>query len=97
VVDCPFSCNILLSTMWLHSIPTYLKSMQIGKCVFHAVLMLKMVIHPKHALPLGDRQITRRGLIGAMQVNTSQQGTVRALRPCTKVSCLICDGVGQSR
>jgi hypothetical protein len=96
--ECPLSCNNPCSATLLWCTPTSSRDMQIRMCVFHAVSMSKMVgIRPKHALPPGKVQITRRGLIGTMQANTLQQGTMGALRRCTKVSCLICDGAGQSR
>jgi hypothetical protein len=57
----------------------------------------RMDIHRRHALHLGDGQIIRKVSIEIIRDNTSQRGTMRVPRQCTKVSCLICDGVGQRR
>ncbi len=77
--------------------PTSPNIMQIGMCVFLVVLMLKMDICPKHALPPGDVLITRRDTIGIIRSSTLRRGTTRAPKQCTRVSCPLRDGVGQSR
>jgi hypothetical protein len=88
------SCNKTCSAIWHQCTPTSPNIMQIRMCVFLAVLMSKMDIHPKHALPPGDVLITRRDLIGIIQGSTLQRGTTRAPKQCTRVSCPLCDGVG---
>jgi hypothetical protein len=60
----PLACINPHNATWLRCTPTLSSNMQIGMCVFHAGLMSKMGIHPKHARPPGDAQITRMGLIG---------------------------------
>jgi hypothetical protein len=83
--ECPLSRNNTHSTTRLYSTPTYSKGMQIGTSVFLEVLMSKMGICPKHAMPLGNVQIIKRDLKATMQVNTLQHGTMHALRQHTKV------------
>jgi hypothetical protein len=78
-------------------IQTSSKNMRTGMYVFLVDLTSRMGIHQRHALHRGERQITKRVSIGTIRDNTSQQGTMRAPRQCTRVSCLICDGVGQRR
>ena len=68
-----------------------------GMYVFCVDLTSRTDIHRRHAPPLGDVRITKKVLIEIMRDNTLEQGTTRALRQCTRVSCQICDGVGQSR
>jgi hypothetical protein len=93
----PLSCNNPHNATWLQCTPTLLSNMQIGMCVLHADSMSKMGIRLKHALLPGKVQIIRRGSIGTVQVSRSQQGTKHAQKQYTRVSCQICDSVGQSR
>jgi hypothetical protein len=63
---------------------------------YHADLMLRMGIRPKHALYPGDIPIIKRALKEQMQINI-QRDTTHVPRLCTRTSCLIIDKVGQIR
>ncbi len=64
---------------------------------FSCSLMSKMDIRPKHALPPGDMLIIRRDTTGIIEGSALRRGMTRAPKQCTRVSCPLCDGVGQSR
>ena len=88
-------------TMTRNPAPMYLKIIKKysnWNLVFLVDLMSRMgILHQRHAPPLGDVRITRKVSIGIMWGNTSERGTMHVPKQCTRVSCPICDGVGQSR
>ncbi len=70
-----------------HILQSLSNVMQIGMYVSLVVLMLKMDICPKHALPPGDGLITRRDLIGIMWDSSLRRGVMCAPKQCTRRSC----------
>jgi len=68
-----------------------------GMYVFCVDLTSRTDIHRRHAPPLGDVRITKKVSIGITRDNTLERGTTHVPTQCTRVSCQICDGVGQSR
>ena len=97
VVVCYLSHNKPCQEMQHQCIQISSRNMRTGMYVFCVDLTSRTGIHQRHALHRGEGQITKKVSIGTIRDNTSQRGTMRAPRQCTKVSCLICDGVGQSR
>ena len=97
VVVCYLAHNKPCQEMQHRCVQISSRNMQTGMYVFCVDLTSRMGIHRRHALHRGDGQITRKVSIGITLDNTSQRDMTRVLRQCTRVRCLICDGVGQSR
>ncbi len=77
--------------------PTYIRSTTTGMCVSVAALILKMGTRPSRAHSNGGT--TRIGSTARTHNNSLRQGTIRALRVCTRRSCHLgrtLDGGGRS-
>ena len=78
--------NKMRHVMRRRCIPTSSKGTRTGTFVSFAVLMSKMDIHPKHAQPPGDAQITKRDTLVLTWGSILRLDMTRAPRQCTSHS-----------